>query len=75
MYDTLEMTEKRLVTFESELETTDFELGNSRLAITVIISMSACVGIWGIACLVSGLAQSSGLQETGRALIMALTGM
>jgi len=37
--------------------------------------MAAFVGIWGIACLIGGLASSESFHEIGRGLITALTGM
>lgn len=81
MYDAIEITEKRLADyeksfeFESEAEMPNFEIGNSKLGIGVIMVMAAFVGIWGTTCLVSGLASSASIQEIGRGLITAITGM
>jgi hypothetical protein len=37
--------------------------------------MAAFVGVWGLACLIGGLASTSNFQEVGRGLLMAITGM
>lgn len=70
MYNTLEMTEDRITA-----EEVDLELGNSRLGIGVIMMMSACLGIWGVTCVISGLANSGSLQEIGRGLLTAISGI
>ncbi|OGQ97975.1 MAG: hypothetical protein A2521_03280 [Deltaproteobacteria bacterium RIFOXYD12_FULL_57_12] len=75
MYDAMDITEEGLGTYvDNEAEVSEFELGNSRLGITVIMVMAALVGAWGTACIVSGLANSS-VNELGRHLLTAFTGM
>ena len=75
MYDTLEATQERVATFDETIEASDLELGNSKLGIGVIMVMAAFVGVWGLACLVGGLASTNSFQEIGRSLVMAITGM
>ncbi len=75
MYDTMEVTQERVATFEESIEVADLELGNSKLGIGVIMVMAAFVGVWGLACLIGGLASTSNFQEVGRGLLMAITGM
>ena len=75
MYETMEITNERLATYENEAEIPNFELGNSKLAIGVIMIMAALVGIWGTTCLMSGLADTGSVQEVGNSLMTALTGM
>jgi hypothetical protein len=75
MSEAMEITEKRLAVYEKEADLPDFELGNSKLGIGVIMIMTALVGIWGVACLISGLTNSASLHEMGRGVITAFTGM
>ena len=75
MYETIEATQERAATFDESIEVADLELGNSKLGIGVIMVMAAFVGVWGLACLIGGLASTNSFQEIGRGLLMAITGM
>ena len=75
MYDSIDITQERVATFDSKVEVTDLELGNSKLGLGVIMIMAAFVGIWGVACLIGGLASADGFQEIWHSLITAATGM
>lgn len=74
MFDTVEITKDRINTFETDAARTDCEVGNE-LGIRVIMVMSGLVGVWGATCLISGLMSSTGIQELGRGLVTAITGM
>ena len=75
MYESMEITQERIATFDAEIEVADLELGNSRLGLGVIMIMAAFVGIWGVACLIGGLTSTESFHEVGRSLITAFTGM
>lgn len=75
MYETIEATQERAATFDESLEVADLQLGNSKLGIGIIMVMAAFVGVWGLACLIGGLASTNSFQEVGRGLLMAITGM
>jgi len=75
MYESMEVTQERVARFDSEIEVVDLELGNSRLGLGIIMIMAAFVGIWGVACLIGGLASTESFHEVGRSLITAFTGM
>ena len=75
MYKSMELTQERAATIETNIEVAELELGNSKLGLGIIMIMAAFVGIWGVACLIGGLASSESFQEVGRGLITALTGM
>jgi hypothetical protein len=75
MYESMKITQERAATFDSELEVADLELGNSKLGLGIIMIMAAFVGIWGVACLIGGLASTESFHEAGRSLITAFTGM
>ena len=75
MYETIEATQERAATFDESLEVADLQLGNSKLGVGIIMVMAAFVGVWGLACLIGGLASSNSFQEVGRGLLMAITGM
>lgn len=69
------MYQNRTTALEKQSVAVDFEVGNSRLGIGIIMTMAAFVGFWGMACLVSGLANISSFQELGGGIITAITGM
>ena len=75
MYKSIEMTQERTATFDSEIEVADLELGNSKLGLGIIMIMAAFVGVWGVACLIGGLASTESFNEVGRSLVTAFTGM
>ena len=74
MYDDIAITEKEITTYENEADMAKFKIDNSKLGIGIIMSMAALVGVWGTTCLISGLA-NSGMQEVGRNLLTAITGI
>jgi hypothetical protein len=67
--------DEQVVTYENSIAANDLEIGNSRIGIGMIMAMAGFVGLWGCACLISGIAQSTSLQELGRGVITALTGI
>ncbi len=75
MYDSMKLSQERVATFDSTVEVAELELGNSRLGLGIIMVMAAFVGIWGVACLVNGLASAGSFSAIGRSLITAFTGM
>ncbi|KPK00637.1 MAG: hypothetical protein AMJ60_00405 [Desulfobacterales bacterium SG8_35] len=75
MFKSMEITQEKVATFDQRVEVAELELGNSKLGLGVIMVMAAFVGIWGVACLIGGLASSGSFQEIGRSLVTAFTGM
>ena len=75
MYESMEVTQERVATFDNQVEVAELELGNSRLGLGIIMVMAAFVGIWGVACLIGGLASAEGFHEVWRSLITAFTGI
>jgi len=75
MYESMEITRERVATFDTNVETAELELGNSKLGLGVIMVMAAFVGVWGVACLIGGLASAGSFHEIGRSLMTAFTGM
>ena len=75
MYESKEVTQERVATFDTTVEVAELELGNSKLGLGVIMVMAAFVGIWGIACLIGGLASAESFHEIWRSLLTAFTGM
>ena len=59
----------------AQTEITDIEISNSKLGIIVIMTMAGFVGAWGFICLISGIAQSHNIQDLGRGIFTALTGI
>ena len=75
MYESMKITQERVATFDSEIEVADLELGNSKLGLGIIMIMAAFVGVWGVVCLIGGLASTESFNEVGRSLVTAFTGM
>jgi hypothetical protein len=75
MYKSMEITQERAATFDSTVEIAELELGNSKLGLGIIMVMAAFIGIWGVACLLGGLASAGSFHEVWRSMITALTGM
>jgi hypothetical protein len=75
MYESMNITQERVATFDSSVEVAELELGNSKLGLGIIMVMAAFVGIWGAACLIGGLSNAGSFHEVGRSLITAITGM
>ena len=63
MYESMELTQERVTTYDKSLDIAELELGNSKLGLGVIMVMAAFVGIWGVACLVSGLTSTESFHE------------
>ena len=66
---------EQVTTFASHTEMTDLEIGNSRFGFIIILTMAGFVGAWGCVCLISGIAQSQNIQDLGRGIFTALTGI
>jgi len=49
--------------------------GSSQFGIGIILTLAALVGIWGVACLIGGMAKSGSLIEMGRGFLTAVIGM
>jgi hypothetical protein len=75
MYESMNITPERVASFDTDVGIEDLQLGNSRLGLGVILTMAAFVGIWGVACLIGGLASAGNFNEVWRSLITAFTGM
>ena len=69
------IAKERVVTFASDTENIDLEIGNSRFGIGIIMIMACFVGIWGCLCLLNGITQSQSVQELARNLFTAFTGI
>jgi hypothetical protein len=74
MYNTIDISEKHVRTYENDTHIQNFEIGNSKLGIGIIMFIAALVGVWGTTCLISGLANTGALHEVGRGLLTAITG-
>lgn len=74
MYDSMKITQESVATYTHEIEA-ELDLGNSKLGYGIIMVMAAFVGVWGVACLIGGLASAGNIHAVGRGLITALTGM
>jgi len=74
MNNTIEITGQEMSSFEN-IQTINCETESPRLGIHIIMGMTALIGIWGTTCIVNGLAATGSLQEVGRGLVTALTGI
>ena len=67
--------QEQVSTLVNHTEVIDLEIGNSRFGIIIIMAMAGFVGAWGFLCLLSGIAQSQSIQELGRGIFTAFTGI
>jgi len=49
--------------------------GVSQAGISIILTLAALIGAWGVACLVGGVANAGGIGSLARAWFAAVTGM
>ena len=75
MFESMDLTQERAATYDTNVGFAELELGNSKLGLGIIMIMAAFVGIWGVACLISGLANAGSFHEIWNALITAFTGI
>ena len=75
MFESMDITQERAATYDTNVGFAELELGNSKLGLGIIMIMAAFVGIWGVACLISGLANAGSFHEIWNALITAFTGI
>ena len=69
------ITKEQITTFAEKAEANELEIGNSRFGFGIIMAMAGFVGVWGCICLMSGIAQSQSIQELGRGIFTAFTGI
>ena len=69
------MTEEHAATFSSETCTADFEIGNSRFGLTVIMALACLIGTWGLLCLLNGILECQSAQLLSRGILTAVTGI
>jgi len=61
--------------YEETRETVSYELSNSPLGFGIIMTMAGLVGIWGVTCIINGMATAANATEISRGLITAVTGI
>jgi hypothetical protein len=49
--------------------------GVSQAGVSIILTLAALIGTWGVACLVGGVANAGGVTQLARAWVTAVTGM
>lgn len=67
--------EQEAVYEEAPIVVEEFVVSDSKVGLGVILFMAAFVGLWGVACLISGLATMPGLKEAAKTLINAFIGV
>ena len=72
---TIEMIDNGIGGYEETRETVSYELSNSPLGFGVIMTMAGLVGIWGVTCIINGLATAASVSEVSRGFITAVTGI
>ena len=73
MRDSMEISNESVDVGRMEQE--DIVDGVSLVGIGIIKTMAALIGVWGLACLIGGVAKSGGLMEMAQAWLTAVTGM
>jgi hypothetical protein len=75
MLTSQKIANEQIATFDNSVASSDLEIGNSRFGIGVIMVMAGFIGVWGCLCLINGIAQSLSMQELGRGILTAFTGI
>ena len=75
MITSQKITKEEVATFESRVVDSELDIGNSRFGIGIIMVMACFVGLWGCLCLINGIVQSQNLQDLGRGIFTAFTGI
>ena len=68
-------TKERVTALEGYICGSDLEIGNSRFGIGLIMLMAGFVGVWSCICLICAIVRSQSLQDIGRGIFTALTGI
>ena len=64
MYESMDLTQARAATYDTtNVDVAELELGNSKLGLAILMIMAAFVGIWGVECLIGGLANARSFYE------------
>ena len=69
------ITKEHVGNFTTAVEVSEIDIGNSKFGFGIIMAMAGFVGVWGCICLMNGLSQSQSIQELGRSLFTAFTGI
>lgn len=72
---TIEMIDSNIGGYEETRETVSYEMSNSPLGLGIIMTMAGLVGIWGVTCIINGLATAGNVTEISRGLITAVAGI
>lgn len=69
------MTLEESKTLQNEIDMPNVELGNPKFILGVIMVMTALLGMWGVLCLVGGLANCDTVQELAKGFVTAYSGL
>lgn len=75
MITSQKIIKEEVATFETGVVDSELDIGNSRFGIGIIMVMACFVGLWGCLCLINGIVQSQNLQDLGRGIFTAFTGI
>ena len=75
MLNEQKIAEEQVTTFAGHASTEDLAIGNSRVGIGIIMTLAGFLGTWGCVSLINGIAHSQNVQELGRGIITAFTGI
>ncbi len=68
-------TPTRIEIKPDEMDTTNLESETSKILMMVLGVFAALIGIWGIACLISGIQSCENLIDLGKSWFTAVTGI
>lgn len=66
---------EQVTSFARHAEADELEIGNSRFGFGLIMAMAGFVGTWGCISLINGIVQAQNVQELGKGIFTALTGI
>ena len=69
------LKEEHAAIFSSESCAADFEIGNSRFGLTLIMTLACLIGSWGLVCFVNGILECQSIKVLSQGILTAVTGV
>lgn len=75
MLSNQKIAKDQVSTFDNELSLVETDLGDSRIGISIILTLAGVFGVWGSISLMNGILQANSIKQIGQGLFTAITGL